>query len=113
MIPDLPEGVSPKDTLEFYANLWARLESQSTTHVHWHTHTKNPAVCWICDMYALVSKMLDIYDALLSKSSVDNEINLSSDTDSEQKAIAESGADEEDYIIENLNEPEYDVEDER
>lgn len=110
MIPDLPKGVSPEDTLEFYSNLWSNLESQSTGHVYWHTHTKNPSTCWICDMYALVSKMMDLYDGLLTKSTVDNEINLSSETDSELKANFDSDdAVEEEQMLENINEPEYEL----
>lgn len=118
MIPDLPDGVSLDDTLEFYNNLWSNLESQSTVHVHWHTHRKNPATCWICDMYALVSKMLSIYDTLLTKSSVDNEISLSSASDSDTEIENDiSGTEivsedtDADGLFGKVNQPEYDIED--
>ncbi len=110
MIPNLPEGVTPEDTLEFYNTLWSNLGDQSSVHVNWHTHRKNPSVCWICDMHNLVSKMLDVYDVLLSKSTVDNKITLSSDTDSEPEIEIDSDEEEESEMLENINEPEYDTE---
>ncbi len=100
MIPDLPPSVSDKDTMEFYNSLWANLSDQSSVHVNWHTHRQNPAVCWICDLFNLTSKMLYLYDKNISKSSLDMETELSSVNDSDSEIETDNA---------DVVEPEYDV----
>lgn len=103
MIPDLPEGLSPEQQLDFYTKLLSQNEGQGLVHIHWHTHKGNPTLCWICDRHTLVLKMLNINEQLISKSSVDS--GTSSVQDSEY-----------DTEIENEHfgstEPEYEIEDE-
>ena len=98
MIPDLPEGLSPEQQLDFYTKLLAQNEGQGLQHVHWHTHRGNPTLCWICDRHTLVLKMLAINEELITKSSVDSETISGHETDLDSEI-------ESDY-----NEPEYDVE---
>ncbi len=106
MIPDLPQGMLASDILDFYDKLSGNLTDQATIHVHWWTHRQNPAVCWICDMVTLLSKILDITKGLSSKSLTDMMTNESTshDSDSEQEI-------EKDIYDEPVssNEPEYDV----
>ncbi len=102
MIPDLPEGVSDGDTLDFYAKLAGNLSDQSTIHIRWWTHRQNPSVCWICDLHTLNSKILEVTDKYKTKSTVDMETSSMSENDSDTE-------------IESLNvdeepEPEYDIE---
>lgn len=104
MIPELPEGMTESDKLDFFDTLSGNLTDQSTIHVHWWTHRQNPSVCWICDMVTLLSKILDLSKPINTKSSVDIETSFSSEEDSEPE------------IEDNLNhneepstEPEYDV----
>ncbi len=104
MIPDLPEGISSENQLDFFDKLAGNLSDQSTIHIHWWTHRQNPSVCWICDMVTLITKILDLTQAIYPKSPTDIETVESSDSDSETE------------IEDNLNhneepstEPEYDV----
>ncbi len=108
MIPDLPEGMNDRAILKFYDTLSGNLSDQSTIHKNWHTHRGNPAVCWICDMTTLLSKVLDIAFQINTKSTVDIETNedqndLDSDTEIETELNDEPVTE---------NEPEYDVIDE-
>ncbi len=103
MIPDLPDGMSDKETLKFYDTLSGNLSDQSTIHVHWWTHRQNPAVCWICDYPILVSKILDIALGKYTKSTVDIGTNESQEEDSDSE-IENLNRDEETY-----NEPEFEV----
>ncbi len=102
MIPDLPEGVSDENIFDFYAKIAGNLSDQSTIHIRWWTHRQNPSVCWICDMHTLTSKLLEVTDRYITKSTVDMETSSMSGNDSESE-------------IENLNldeegVPEYDTE---
>ncbi len=100
MIPDLPEGISDEQLLDFYAKLAGNLADQSTIHIRWWTHRQNPSVCWICDMHTITSKILDITDRLITKSSIDMETSSNQENDSD--AEIEMNYDEE-------NVPEYEV----
>ncbi len=85
MIPDLPEGISEENRLDFYDKLSGNLTDQSTIHVHWWTHRQNPSVCWICDMVTLLSKILDLSTPINTKSTVDIETYESSEEDSDSE----------------------------
>ena len=104
MIPELPEGMSEANRLDFYDTLSGNLSDQSTIHVHWWTHRQNPSVCWICDMVTLLSKILDLSKPINTKSSVDIETCLSSEDDSDPE-----NEDNLNHNEEIQNEPEYDV----
>ncbi len=104
MIPTLPEGMNPRQTLMFYDTLSGNLSDQSTIHKNWHTHRGNPSTCWICDQTTLLSQVLTLALDLCTKSTVDIE------TDEVQ------GETESDTEIESLNRdeeavPEYDLSD--
>ncbi len=118
MIPDLPNSVSFDARLDFYSTLASNLQTQGTIHTNWHTHRQNPAICWICDTFILMQKILDVKDKNISKSSVDIETDLSSVTDSESEIEYEDSEEESEMIAlleddSTYNEPEYSVEDER
>ena len=104
MIPDLPEGISEENRLDFYEKLSGNLTDQSSIHVHWWTHRQNPSVCWICDMVTILSKILDLTKPINTKSTVDIETSFSSEDDSDSEIEDNLNHDEE-----NHNEPEYDV----
>ncbi len=107
MIPDLPDGMSESNRLDFYDTLSGNLTDQSTIHVHWWTHRQNPSVCWICDMVTLLSKILELSKPINTKSPVDIETQYSSEEDSDPEI--EDNLNHNDEIP---NEPEYDVVDE-
>ncbi len=85
MIPDLPPNVSDEAYLEFYHQLAGNLSDQSTIHMNWHTHRQNPSVCWICDYYNLMIKVLALADRNISKSALDMVTELSSEDDSDSE----------------------------
>ncbi len=106
MIPELPPTIKDEERLEFYNAIWSNLSDQSSVHVNWHTHRGNPSVCWICDLFTLTSKILDMYDKNITKSPLDMETEYSSVRDSDSEI--ETSTDE---VDDNTNEPEYDIED--
>jgi len=101
MIPDLPNEVTDIARLDFYATLAGNLQDQSSIHVNWHTHRQNPSICWICDLNILISKVLRLQTDL-TKSTLDNETNLSQEDVSDSE-IESLNTDEEGV-------PEYEVE---
>ncbi len=101
MIPDLPEGLTPEQQLDFYTKLLSQNEGQGLQHIHWHTHKNNPTLCWICDRHTLVLKMLNINEQLITKSPID----------SVTSSVHDSVLDTE--IESDYNEPEYEVEDDQ
>jgi len=114
MIPDLPPSVSDKERLSFYSTLWGNLSDQSSVHVNWHTHRQNPSVCWICDLFNLTSKVLDIAAKDNTKSTLDIKTGYSSEdvSDSEIESDIDYNMDDEEKVHDNTyNEPEYDVDD--
>ncbi len=111
MIPDLPEGISADKVLSFYSQLIGNLQDQSTIHINWFTHRRNPSVCWICDLYALTTKVIELADQYISKSTVDLETDLMSENESDTESEPESMVGYANYDEEVPCEPEYDVED--
>jgi len=104
MIPDLPEGISEEDRLDFYDKLSGNLSDQSSIHVHWWTHRQNPSVCWICDMTTLLSKVIDLSSPINTKSTVDIVTYERSEEDSEPEIEASLNVNEEASTV-----PEYDT----
>ncbi len=105
MIPDLPEGISDYDRLSFYSTIAGNLSDQSTIHINWFTHRRNPSVCWFCDQTILITKLIALCDKYITKSTVDTETELMSENETDTESETESlNRDEE-------NQPEYDVED--
>ncbi len=94
MIPDLPPSCTDADRVSFYDTLLGNLQDQSSIHVNWHTHRQNPSTCWICDMYALSSKVMLLCDKYITKSPLDTETELSSEDDSDTE-IENDNIDEE------------------
>ncbi len=112
MIPDLPEGISDENILDFYDKLAGNLQDQSTIHVNWFTHRRNPSVCWICDLNILLTKVLALTDTNITKSTVDLETTSMSEdeteSESEKSLIGFTNYNEEPE--EKPNEPEFDTE---
>ncbi len=82
MIPDLPEGNTVDQQIDFYEKLLDTNEGQGLVHIHWHTHRNDPSLCWICDRATLAHKCLNIAEeSLLSKSTPDIETSLVPDSD--------------------------------
>ncbi len=103
MIPDLPEGNTVEQQIDFYEKLLSTNEDQGVIHIHWHTHRNDPSLCWICDRATLARKCIAIAEeSLLSKSAPDIETSLVHDSDFDAEIESDLNHDDE-------NEPEYDV----
>ena len=83
MIPDLPPGIPADKVLDFYSKLAGNLQDQSTIHVNWHTHRRNPSVCWICDLNIMISKLITLAELFITKSTVDLETELLSESETD------------------------------
>ncbi len=110
MIPDLPEGISEDKVLEFYDKLAGNLQDQSTLHIHWFTHRRNPSVCWICDVMILNSKILALASRFITKSTVDLETELLSESETDTESEIEGIENSLNYNEEGV--PEYETEEE-
>ncbi len=110
MIPDLPASVTDSERLDFLSTLWGNLSDQSSVHVNWHTHRQNPSVCWICDLFNLTSRVLEIATKNNTKSSLDMVTKPNSDEESDLEIENDSSLNyNEEDTSNTYNEPEYDV----
>lgn len=105
MIPDLPDGITDEQALDFYAKIAGNLQDQGSIHIRWFTHRGNPSVCWICDMSIIHHKILELTGRLITKSTLDLE--TTSMSESETDSEINMNTDEENY-----NEPEFETEEE-
>ncbi len=108
MIPDLPEGNSVDQQIDFYEKLLDTNEGQGLVHIHWHTHRNDPSLCWICDRATLAHKCINIAMEALNnaKSSPDIEACLDPDSELDSEIDSESLNTDEEAV------PEYETVDE-
>jgi len=71
MIPYLPEGTPDKGVPEFYKQILENLTMRCGHHETWHTHKKDPSVCWVCDLLELTKISVREMELLISKSALD------------------------------------------
>jgi len=70
MIP-IPPSSNQKDTLAFYKAVIDNLKIRSGHHEAWHTHKRDPSVCWICDLIEVGTIMISELERFISKSALD------------------------------------------
>ncbi len=71
MIPYLPEGTPDASVPGFYKQILDNLEMRCGHHETWHTHKKDPSVCWVCDLIELTKICVREMEAVISKSALD------------------------------------------
>ncbi len=71
MIPYLPEGTPDSSVPDFYKQILDNLEMRCGHHETWHTHKKDPSVCWVCDLLELTKISVREMEAVISKSALD------------------------------------------
>ncbi len=71
MIPYLPEGTPDVSVPAFYKQILDNFEMRCSHHETWHTHKKDPSVCWVCDLLELTKISVREMEALISKSALD------------------------------------------
>ncbi len=71
MIPYLPEGTPDSSVPVFYKQILDNLTMRCGHHETWHTHKKDPSVCWVCDLLELTKISVREMELLISKSALD------------------------------------------
>jgi len=71
MIPSLPLDTNPLEIPKFYSAIRENLEIRSGHHEAWHTHKRDPSVCWICDLLELSKLLSWEMERVISKSALD------------------------------------------
>ncbi len=76
MIPMLPLDTNPLDIPKFYRQIIDNLEIRSGHHEAWHSHRRDPSVCWMCDLVEVSKIILGEMERFISKSALDIETSI-------------------------------------
>lgn len=71
MIPMIPVSTPDEEVPTFYKAIVDNLKIRSSHHESWHTHKRDPSVCWICDLIEISTILMGEMERYLSKSSLD------------------------------------------
>ncbi len=71
MIPYLPEDTPDTSIPKFYQQIMDNLSMRCGHHETWHTHKKDPSVCWVCDLLELTKICVREMERFISKSVLD------------------------------------------
>ncbi len=71
MIPYLPLNSTDVDTVKFYTQIVDNLEVRSGHHESWHSHKRDPSVCWMCDLVEVAKLLIHEMERYMSKSALD------------------------------------------
>ncbi len=99
MIPYLPEGTPDYGVPGFYKQIMENLEMRCGHHETWHTHKKDPSVCWVCDLLELTKICVREMERYISKSALDiDERDLSSGELAEESVQESFNKDDEESL---------------
>ncbi len=76
MIPYLPQDTNPLEIPKFYRQIAENLEIRGGHHEAWHSHKRDPSVCWMCDLIELSKLVIQEMERFISKSALDIETEL-------------------------------------
>ncbi len=76
MIPYLPNDTDPLEIPKFYRQIAENLEMRGGHHEAWHSHKRDPSVCWMCDLVELSKLVIQEMERFISKSALDIETEL-------------------------------------
>ncbi len=76
MIPMLPQETNPMDVPVFYKQIVDNLEMRGGHHEAWHSHKRDPSVCWMCDLIEVSKICIQEMERFISKSALDIETEL-------------------------------------
>ncbi len=76
MIPYLPEDTNPLEIPKFYSSIIENLEMRGGHHEAWHSHKRDPSVCWMCDLIEVSKIVCRELEMFISKSALDIETEL-------------------------------------
>ncbi len=73
MIPFLPIETNPLEIPKFYRQIVENLEMRGGHHEAWHSHKRDPSVCWMCDLIEVSKLVIQEMERFISKSALDIE----------------------------------------
>ncbi len=76
MIPLIPQDTNPLDVPKFYQQIVDNLKIRSGHHEAWHSHKRDPSVCWMCDLVEISTIVIQEMQRFISKSALDIETEL-------------------------------------
>ncbi len=76
MIPYLPLETNPMDIPKFYKQIVDNLSSRGGHHENWHSHKRDPSVCWMCDEIEVSKLLIGELERFISKSALDIETSI-------------------------------------
>ncbi len=76
MIPMLPRESNWLDIPIFYKQIVDNLEMRGGHHEAWHSHKRDPSVCWMCDLIEVSKIVIRELELFISKSALDIETEL-------------------------------------
>ncbi len=76
MIPMLPQETNPLEVPKFYRQIIENLEMRGGHHEAWHSHKRDPSVCWMCDLIEVSKLVVQEMERFISKSALDIETEL-------------------------------------
>ncbi len=76
MIPYLPQETNPLEIPKFYRQIAENLEQRGGHHEAWHSHRRDPSVCWMCDLIELSKLVISEMERFISKSALDIETSI-------------------------------------
>ncbi len=73
MIPMIPTDTNPLEVPKFYRQIIENLEMRGGHHEAWHSHKRDPSVCWMCDLIEVSKIVVGEMERYISKSALDIE----------------------------------------
>ncbi len=95
MIPYLPNDTNPLEIPKFYRQIAENLEIRGGHHEAWHSHKRDPSVCWMCDLVELSKLVIQEMERFISKSALDIETELLDQEFNSEGETVNSNKDEE------------------
>ncbi len=95
MIPYLPNDTNPLEIPKFYRQIAENLEIRGGHHEAWHSHKRDPSVCWMCDLVELSKLVIQEMERFISKSALDIETELLDQEINSEGETVNSNIDEE------------------
>ncbi len=95
MIPMIPADSNPMDVPVFYKQIVDNLEMRGGHHEAWHSHKRDPSVCWMCDLIEVSKICIQEMERFISKSALDIETELIDQEFSPEEVTVNYNKDEE------------------
>ncbi len=88
----IPQDSNPMDIPVFYKQIVDNLEMRGGHHEAWHSHKRDPSVCWMCDLIEVSKIVIGEMERFISKSALDIETELI-DQEVKSEEVIENGVD--------------------